>query len=176
MTESSGGDPRGDGEQGTVRERGIVEQLCGMGYDQEEASAAVRAVGGDLDLALDYLQSPGKRVEAYKAAWDRVPRQAARYEEPISLGKALSTNWLNPGVCTGPRTKKKPPPAPVSPRPVRPPAAAVVAWRGTTVVKTGETAAGVALRCDVPLSQLRSQNGLARTAEVYPGQTLRVPK
>jgi len=45
----------GEEEEG---EADLIEQLGAMGYQEEEARAATRAVGPDLDLALDYLQSP----------------------------------------------------------------------------------------------------------------------
>jgi len=48
-------------------------------------------------------------------------------------------------------------------------------WTGNTVVSAGETAAGVALRCDLALAMLRRQNGMGRGAEVYAGMSLKVP-
>ena len=43
------------------------------------------------------------------------------------------------------------------------------------MVSAGETAAGVALRCDLALAMLRRQNGMGRGAEVYAGMSLKVP-
>jgi len=140
----------------------VKDNLMKMGYHERQADEAVKAVGGDLDLALDYLGCPRSRDSAVKASWSQVSKQAVAYEGP-SLGQALKTNWLNPSIpCAAPR--KQAPPIQRSRTPVY------------TSVLASETMSGVALRCNVPLTLFLRENNLKRGTEVYEGQRLLVPQ
>ena len=142
----------------------VKASLMQMGYPEREAQAAVQAVGDDLTLALDYLESesPGSRATAVKASWSQVGKSAVIYEEP-SLGQALSTNWLNPSnPCTAAR--KRVPAIVRSRTPVY------------TTALAGETAEGIALRANCSLGALLRENGMSRGTEVYEGQRLVVPQ